>query len=207
MRIATDTQISSDTFLRHVEGLEVFVASTLPCVDQVGDAFLLQLILVDAAVLSQELLDGPVATADPDHNRLALDLHEHLLPGEPVDAGGLPLELHLAAQAERRFVDVVCEVAVDRVVLQRLVDEEFVLNRALHVFHLLLQPFNLLILRLAPTKKLQPNRLGLLQALLDLEQARRALMELIVQVSLEIVALAQGSLKCANARLLVLLSA
>lgn len=92
--------------MRHVEGLEVFVASALACIDQIRDAFLLKLVVVDATVLSKELFDCAIATANPDDDRLSLNLHKDLLASKTVDTGRFPLELHLAAQAKRRFVDV-----------------------------------------------------------------------------------------------------
>ena len=56
--------------------------------------------------------------------------------------------MHLAAEAQRRFVDVVSQVLINWVITERLVDKELILNAALHVFHLDLQTVNLFILGL-----------------------------------------------------------
>ena len=56
--------------------------------------------------------------------------------------------MHLAAEAKWRFVDVVSQVLINWVITEWLVDEELILNAALHVFHLDLKTVNLLILGL-----------------------------------------------------------
>jgi len=122
--------------MRHIERLEVFVSSALARIHQVCDTLLLKFFLVNTAVLSQKLFDCAVAATDPDHDRLALNLHEDLLPCEAIDAWCLPLKMHLTAKAKRRFVDVVSEVTINVVILHRLVDEELVLDRCLNVLYI-----------------------------------------------------------------------
>ena len=59
--------------------------------------------------------------------------------------------MHLAAEAQWRFVDVVSQILIDWVIAEWLIDEELILNAALHVFHLELQTVNLFILELTAT--------------------------------------------------------
>jgi hypothetical protein len=107
-------------------------------------------------------LDGKEAATDTDDNGLTLDLHEHLLSGETVNARGFSFKVHFASHAEGSFVDVVGQILVDLVVNFGPVDEEPVLYSALHVFHLQRKAFDLLIFRLASSHQLERNSLGLL---------------------------------------------
>jgi len=194
--------------LRQVERLEIFVSGALASIDQVRDTLLRKLVLLtNAAVLSDELLNGEVATSDTNHDRLTLDLHEDLLAGEAIDAWCFSLKMHLTAEAQRRFVDVVGQVAIDRVILQGLINEKLVFNGALHVFHLFLKPLNLLVPHLAPSQQLKSDRLSLLKPLFDLEQSGGALVVLGIQVGLQLCLLAQSRRHGGNASLLVLLRA
>jgi len=76
--------------------------------------------------------------------------------------------MHFAAQAEWCFIDVVGQVLVYLIVIHGFVDEEFVFHIAFDVYHFLLQPFNLLVLHLAPSQQLQGNSLRFLQSFFHL---------------------------------------
>ena len=115
--------------------------------------------------------------------------------------------MHFASQPERRFIDVISQILINRIISQRLVNEEFVLHAALHIFHLGLQPIDLLILRLAPFHKLDGNSLRFLQLFLDLEQECGTILVLKLDGDLNVRLLLQSALKFRDARLLVFLSA
>ena len=153
--------------LRHVECLELFVTSALTRVYQISNLLFLLIIVFSTAIEGNEVLQSQVTATDSNDNCLTLDLHEDLLPCEPVDTWGLPLEVHLGAESQRGFIDVRGKVLVDRVVTHWLVEEKFVFDAALHVFHLDLKSFNLFVFHLASAHELHSDRLRLLEPLLD----------------------------------------
>ena len=155
--------------LRHVEGLELFVSSTFTCIDKISDALLLLTIIISATVKSNKLLNSQESSSNTDNDSFTLNLHEDLFPGKSVYSRSLSLEMHLASQSQRSFIDIVGQVLINWVVLERLVEEETIFDATLDVIHLLLLAFDLFVFLLTALKQLNRNRLGLLELLFYLK--------------------------------------
>ena len=94
-----------DRLLREVERLEVLATLAVAPVYQSEQPPPSRVSrLAPVAVLLYELLDGEVASADPDDDLVLLDLHEDALLAVLVDALRLPLEAHLVSHLEGHLV-------------------------------------------------------------------------------------------------------
>ena len=141
--------------LGHVERLKLFITCTLASVDKIGDALLaLIVVILVAAIDSDEFINGQEAATNPNHDCLTFDLHEDLLSCESVNSWSLSLEVHLTAETKRGFVDVIGQVLVNWIVFHGLVDEQFVLHTVLGILTIDLKAMNKLILSLAPFQEL-----------------------------------------------------
>ena len=126
-----------DSLLIHKEGLELFITSTFTGIDKVSNSFLLFIVIL-ATVERHKFIDCQESATNPNHDSLSLNLHEDFLSGKAVDSWRLSLEVHFASQAQWGLIDVVGQILVNLVFLNRFVNEEFVLDGALNVLHLLL---------------------------------------------------------------------
>jgi len=118
-----------DCLLGEVERFEVLVASALPAVDQLSHfAFLF---ILAPAVPVYEVVDRQITAANSNHDCLPLDLHEHALAEVSVNAWRLSLKMHLATQLKRLCVNKVRQRLINRIFLQRAIDEEVVFAFAL----------------------------------------------------------------------------
>ena len=63
-----------------------------------------------------------------------------------IDAWSFSLEVHLASDPDGRLVDVVCKALVDRVVLERFVDEQLIIYFLLQLVDDYMQTLNLFVL-------------------------------------------------------------
>jgi len=107
--------------LSEVECFEVFTALTLAAVHEACN--FLVLVLATTTVNLDKLVQGQVSTSDSDNDGVALGLHKDPLPVQPVHTWTLALEAHSLTHLHWLRVDVGCQSTVDRVILDRFIDE------------------------------------------------------------------------------------
>ena len=111
-----------NSLLRHEESFELFVSCAFARINQISYLLFL-LVIILAAVECHKLVDCQEATAHANHNGFTFNFHENFLSGEAINARRLSLEMHLAPQTQRCLVDIVGQISVDTVFLDRFVDE------------------------------------------------------------------------------------
>ena len=165
------------------------------------------LVVLVTAVSLHEVFHCEIATAHANHNcfLVFVQFDEDPLAVVSVDTLRLTFKLHLAAQLQRSFVDVVCEGLVDGVFLNWLVSKKFIF--VAHHFDSHVKSVNFPISCLEVLQQLQAIVLGFLTLILYFTKVAAALPKFTLQGRGAVLKLLESFVGSSQLRLRVFLSA